>query len=114
MSAIGVGGVIRYGFEMLLYHLLIYTIGGVIIGLGLLIVTNGADQMAASDPGSVLAGGLFGFFGGMVILAGELGIVYKIIADSVMAGMESSRGGSTNPRSSGGSSRATSGPRSRR
>lgn len=108
MGTVGVGGVLRYGVELLAYHFVIYLIGGMLAGVGLLFLSTGVESFGSLDPGVLLGAGVFFLFSWVVIIAGQLGIIYKVIADAVVTGMEGPQGGTASRRSSGTSSRSKS------
>lgn len=87
MSEVGVGGVIRYGIELLVYHFVIYLIGGILAAIGFVLLSAGAESLGGLDPGVLLGAGIFFLTAWVVIVAGELGIIYKVITDAVVAGM---------------------------
>lgn len=69
---------IVYGFRIMGYFIAVIIAGAVVLGVG----NIGFDT--ASVPGGLLS--LIGF---LIIQAGTFGILYKVIADGVAAGMES-------------------------
>ncbi|SFS79738.1 hypothetical protein [Halostagnicola kamekurae] len=81
---------IRYGFRLMGYIVVVYLIGALLsfIGVGMI------------DSGSEIIGGLLALIGIVAILAGFLGMGYKVIADGVEKGINAANSGS----SSGGNS----------
>lgn len=88
MGRVGVGDAIWYGVELLVYHLVIYLIGGLLAAIGFALLMSGISTRGVNDPGVLLGAGLFFIVAWVVIVAGELGIIYKVIADAVKEGME--------------------------
>jgi hypothetical protein len=83
----------RYGFKMvgLVFGLLV--VSGVLFTLGGLLATGGeltvqGSLLASGRPAMLAAGGFFGLAGVVVFYAGTVGLVHKLIADSVTAGVE--------------------------
>ena len=72
---------LQYGFQLLGYLLLVGIGGGIVVGIGSMITEN-----------SPLIGGLFTVVGILVIYAGSLGLLYKVIADGVKTGVEGANG----------------------
>lgn len=68
---------IKYGFRLLGYLVVVGIIGGGILGLGFLLL---ADD-------SLVLGSILLLVGYLTFFAGQFGIIYKIIADGVSAGV---------------------------
>ena len=90
MSAVNPVDAIKYGFELMAYLIAINLIGGVVATIGYGIMFGGV--MMGGDSIAIAAiGGLFGFvifiLGYAAIIAGYLGIGYKVIADGVQKGV---------------------------
>ncbi len=67
---------VSYGFRIMGYLLGVFLAGGVVIGI---------SQLAFSS--SSIPGMVFGGAGALIIQAGFLGVMYKLIADGVATGM---------------------------
>ncbi|AQL41410.1 hypothetical protein BV210_01180 [Halorientalis sp. IM1011] len=77
-------------------------ISGVLFALGGLLATGGeltvqGSLLAFGQPAMLAAGGFFGLAGVVVLYAGSVGLVHKLIADSVTAGFENAEGTATGP-----------------
>lgn len=82
---------LKYGSRLFLYLLGVLVVGGGILGLGLALGLDHAQ--AALDGGGYskteLAGGaVLSLIGSFALLTGLFGVVYKLVADSVAAGLE--------------------------
>ncbi|MFB6189936.1 MAG: hypothetical protein ABEI57_08630 [Halapricum sp.] len=75
MVAVNTVDGIKYGFRLLGYLIAVFLIGGAIAGVG--------GAMVEDSPA---VGGLIAIVGIVVIYAGFLGTMYKVIADGVEAG----------------------------
>ena len=80
---------IKYGFRLLGYLIAVFLIGGFIAGIG-----------AAMVEDSPFIGGIIAIFGVVIVYAGFLGTMYKVIADGVEAGNRAANGAPA-PRSGG-------------
>lgn len=72
---------VRYGFQLLGYLLAVGIGGGIIVVIG-----------GAMSENSPILGGIIAFAGVLVIYAGGLGLLYKVIADGVKTGVEGANG----------------------
>ena len=79
MTAVGVLDGIKYGFVLLGYFVAVFVVGAVLIGIGGAV---GAGGTGGNDV-------VFAVVGGLVVLAGSFGVLYKIIADGARRGVES-------------------------
>lgn len=93
MTSVGIREGIKYGFLLFGYFLGVFLGGGVIASIGVLL--SGLSTGADVDSGGIIPmiGVFFIFVGGLVFCAGFFGISYKIIADGVKRGIESSEDG---------------------
>jgi hypothetical protein len=82
---------LRYGGSMLAYLVGIYFGGGLVsfIGVGIMRAGSGGP-FGQTNPGLFLLGVPFLFAGYIVMIAGTLGLGYKVIADGVRTGLENS------------------------
>jgi hypothetical protein len=87
MAAVSVIDGVKYGFVLLGYFIAVFLTGGVILGIGAAVSAGGTN---GNDAAFVVVGGLLALVGGLVVLAGLFGVLYKIIADGVGRGIESS------------------------
>jgi hypothetical protein len=67
---------IKYGFRLLGYGIAVFVIAAIVIGIGLLI-----------GDSSAIVGGIISLIGALILYAGILGTLYKVIADGVSAGV---------------------------
>jgi hypothetical protein len=77
---------IKYGFRLLGYLIAVFLIGGLIAGFG-----------AAMAEDSPAVGGIIAIIGAVIIYAGFLGTMYKVIADGVQAGNVAAQRGHSPP-----------------
>lgn len=106
MTTVRIVGGARYGFKMvgLVFGLLV--ISGALFALGGLLATGGdltlrGSLLAVGQPAMVAAGGFFGLAGVATLYAGTVGLVHKLIADSVTAGFENADPVVTSPAPTG-------------
>lgn len=96
MTAIRSGDSLKYGTRLVALLFGVLIVGGGILGLGLALgYGEAADLIGSGTLGTVdttdLAGGaILSLAGSFVLLAGIVGVLHKLIADSVAAGMTSS------------------------
>jgi hypothetical protein len=86
MAAVNIVDGIKYGFVLLGYFITVFLVGAVVFGIGVAVSAGGTD---GSNAAFVLVGGLLSLAGGLVVLAGLFGVLYKTIADGVQRGTES-------------------------
>ena len=79
---LSIGDAMAYGFGMLAYLLLVNLVGGALVGAGLTVLESGS-------PLSELLGFGLVAIGGLIVTAGGLGILYKIVVDGVRRGTNS-------------------------
>jgi hypothetical protein len=93
VTAVNVFDGIKYGFRLMGYILGVLVVGGIIMFVGVGIMSQ-ADGGMYSEPntGSLLLGGLLLLFGGATIYAGFMGTAYKVIADGVQKGNIAAKG----------------------
>lgn len=98
MTSVGIREGIKYGFLLFGYFLGIFLGGGVLAAIGVLL--SGLSTGADVDSGGIIPmiGVFFIFVGGLVFCAGFFGISYKIVADGVERGIESSELGDDDSR----------------
>lgn len=92
MATVGVRKSVKYGFVLLGYFVSIFIVGGIIAGIGSLILEAGRESGGAGGLLLVLVGFIIGFVGLFILVAGFIGINYKVIADGVKHGIENSTG----------------------
>jgi len=80
MVAVNTTDAIKYGFRLLGYLLAVFVAGGVLIMVGAGFMPTGFSG------GNPILGLLFWIAGIVVIYAGSLGMLYKVIADGVEIG----------------------------
>lgn len=91
MSEVDTVDAIRYGGSLIVYLIAIYFGGGIISLIGFAVMGAGAGgPFSSGNPLLVLIGVLFIIGGYVVVIAGSLGIGYKVIVDGVARGVDSS------------------------
>lgn len=85
-SAVGVVKGILYGFKLLVYMFIVGVVSAIPIGFGARMM-DWTRYEATYQNG--IAAGLIGT-GNLLFVAGTMGILYKVIADGVKAGMDAS------------------------
>lgn len=90
MPAVNAMDGITYGFRLIGYFLAVGIVGGVvtIVGSGFMGAGAAPGVGGSANPGMALLGGLIALAGVLVIYAGTLGVMYKVIGDGVKAGIE--------------------------
>ena len=93
MTAIRSVDSLKYGAGLFGYLLAIVVVCGGLLGLGLALGYSEATSLAGAgtldtiSKTDLAAGGVLSFFGSFVLLTGIFGIVHKLVADSVAAGV---------------------------
>ena len=91
MAQIKTEDAIRYGGSLLLYLFFVYFVGGIVLFVGLLIFGAGSGgPFSRGNPILLILGFLIGLIGYVIVLAGTLGIGYKVIGDAVAQGVDNS------------------------
>jgi hypothetical protein len=72
----------RYGVGLFLYLATVGLVGGLFVGIGMLVAGGGSGLVGAMLGGLAIVVGAFG------VLAGLLGILFKVVADGVTKGLE--------------------------
>lgn len=82
---------IRYGGSLILYLVVLYVVGGVGVFLGIAMMGVGS-RVPVGDGILItpLLGLLLVLIGYLIVVAGTLGIGYKVIADGVSRGVDNS------------------------
>ena len=84
---------LKYGLRLCAYLLGVLVVGGGAVGGGLRVgyadisELVGGGSLGTVDTTNVIVGGLATALGAFVLLAGVLGLVYKLVGDSVAAGV---------------------------
>ena len=84
MSAVGLSDLYRYGARFVGYGLVVTAAGGAFVAGGYVLGASDISTQAASNE--ALLGIAAGAIGVLLVLSGLVGLVYKLIADAVMAG----------------------------
>lgn len=90
MSAVNPVEAIKYGFELIVYLAAVVIGGGIVaaIGFGMIGAASGMLQESLAVGGILmLFGVVIGLLGYLIMIAGQLGIGYKVIADGVQKGV---------------------------
>jgi hypothetical protein len=100
MAAVSVLGGIKYGFRLIGYALGVLIIGIVVAVVGFLLLNSGGGRFGAG-PGAgqlLLSAGVV-LLGVLIIFAGVLGSLYKVVADGVERGNRAAEdiGGAATP-----------------
>lgn len=80
MTAVGIRSGVKYGFLLMGYFIGVFIIGGLLSGAGILVASS--DSIALT-----IGGGLLALIGVVIIYAGSMGVLYKVIADGVETGV---------------------------
>jgi len=87
----------RYGFYVFAYWLVLLAVGTALVAAGGILVTVRNEFSAVPSEALVVLGGFVGFLGVVLFGAGQTGLVYKVIADGVTAGVRSGGAGNWHP-----------------
>ena len=92
MSKITTTDAIRYGGSLIVYLVAIYFGGGIItfVGVAMMGAGSGGPLGGGGNPLLLLLGLLIALAGYVIMIAGTLGIGYKVIADGVTMGVDNS------------------------
>lgn len=93
MPAVNAADAIAYGFRIIGYFIIVAVVGFVVmlIGGGFLGASGGGPMGGGPNIGGMLFGGIIFLVGILVFYAGTFGVLYKVIADGVKAGVEAAR-----------------------
>lgn len=92
MVAVNAIDALKYGFRLLGYLLAITIVGGI------LIVVGGMVSGGPANPGNPILALIFWLAGLVVVYAGGLGFLYKVISDGVAVGTRAAQSGSAPPK----------------
>ena len=92
MSQITTTDAIRYGGSLIVYLVAIYFGGGIItfVGVAMMGAGGGGALGGGGNPIIALFGLVVALSGYVIMVAGTLGIGYKVIADGVTMGVDNS------------------------
>ncbi len=91
MSRVSTGAAVRYGVSLILYLVAIYFGGGFLLSVGFGMFSAGTGgPFAEGNPILLLIGLVFLLVGYLILLAGTIGVAYKVIADGVATGIDNS------------------------
>lgn len=71
---------LAYGGKLFGWLLLVGTVGSIVSGFGFVLAAGGADLERT------LVGGYLFLTGGLLVAAGTLGLLYKVVVDALEAG----------------------------
>lgn len=76
---------VKYGFTLVAYLFVVIVLGAAIATVGFLLIRHGLESGLGqnADYGLVFAGLALGIGGGLTLLAGVMGMLYKVIVDGV-------------------------------
>ena len=89
MSAVGLSDLYRYGARFVGYVLVVTAAGGALVAGGYVLGASDLSTQAATNE--ALLGIAAGAIGVLLVLSGLVGLIYKLIADAVMAGTVAAR-----------------------
>lgn len=85
---------LKYGFKLLGLSLAVLVVGGLLVGIGGIIASTGLNvaNPAQSDLLPAVAGGFVALIGLLWLYGASLGLLHKLVADSVATGVRLSGG----------------------
>lgn len=91
MATVDTVDAIKYGFSLIGYLIAVYIVGIIVIMIGVAMGGAATGGLAGqTNLGAGLLGLLIVLVGYFIVIAGSLGIGYKVIADGVSAGVDNS------------------------